>query len=212
MGKIELIKEAIEKADRLESKLEYPATDVPSFTSMKIRHLLNNLGAISTHYLECGTHKGGHFCSVIYKNNLTHAVAIDNYSEFHVNGETKEECLSNIKKYSPAKLDWALIEDDCFNVKYLAKGIFDLYNYDAQHTESSQQRAVTHFLLNMQDEFIMVVDDWSFNGVESGTRNGIKLAGLEVLFEQILITPEGEPHNDHWHNNFAVFLLKKQTA
>jgi hypothetical protein len=209
MNKIEQIKQAIEKADRLESKLEFPATEVPSFTSMKIRHLLNNLGAISINYLECGTHVGGHFCSVVYKNELNMAIAIDNYSEFYRDGETKEACAENMRKYTPDGTRYELIEDDCFLVKDLQTDYFDLYNYDAQHTESAQQRAVTHFLPNIRKEFIMVVDDWTFNGVETGTRNGIKMSNLDVLFEAVMLTPEGGLPNDHWHNGFAVFLLKK---
>jgi hypothetical protein len=89
---------------------------------------------------------------------------------------------------------------------------FDFYNYDAQHTESSQQRAVTHFVDNLADVFIMVVDDWTFNGVETGTRTGIEIAKLKIMYEWVGLTPEGEPHNDHWHNGYAVFLLQKPTT
>jgi hypothetical protein len=210
MSKIEMIKEAIEKAKRHESRLVFPATEVPSFTSIKIRHLLNNLGWISRNYLECGTHLGGHFCSVGYKNDLNEMVAIDNYSEFYREGETKELFLDNAKRYvTPSVVSWKLIEEDCFKVKDLPDDYFDFYNYDAQHTESSQQRAVSYFLPYLLNKFIMVVDDWSFPGVESGTRNGINLSGLEVLFEEILETKEGELPNDAWHNGFAVFYLKQ---
>ena len=91
----------------------------------------------------------------------------------------------------------------------MLENYFDFYNYDAQHTESSQQRAVTHFLPNLTKEFIFVVDDWSFQGVESGTRTGIRLAELEILFEEILVTPEGGEPNEYFHNNFAVFYLRQ---
>jgi len=211
MTKIDQIEEAIEKAMRRESKLTKEALEVPSMTSLNIRHLLNNLGAISKNYLECGVHLAGHFCSVIFNNkNLTEAVAIDNYSEFNKDGVTKQEALKNIEQFRPEGTMCKLVEDDCFKVKHLPFGIFDLYNYDAQHTESSQQRAVSHFLPNLTKEFIMVVDDWGFDGVERGTRNGIKLSGLEVLFERILVTPAGLEPNEHFHNNFALFLLKQK--
>lgn len=208
--KASLIVDAIEKAKRRESKLNKAALEVPSMTSLNIRHLLNNLGAISTNYLECGTHLGGHFCSVVYNNShLKDATAIDNFSEFYKDGITQKECISNMQAFTPGGVETHLIEDDCFVVDYLKKDHFDLYNYDAQHTESSQQRAVSHFLQNLKEEFIMVVDDWSFPGVESGTRNGIKLSELDILFEEILITPDGEEYNEHWHNNFAVFYLRQ---
>lgn len=218
MTKIEQIKEAIEKAKKRESKLTKEVLEVPSMTSLNIRHLLNNLGAISNNYLECGSHLGGHFCSAIFGNdNLKSAVAIDNYSEFDRDGSTRNGFLENVEKNYPKGKEfyWKLITEDCFTVKEIPtrnslNQKFDFYNYDAQHTESSQQRAVSHFLPNLTDEFIMVVDDWSFNGVESGTRKGIMLSGLDVLFEEILITPEGGEPNEHWHNSYGVFYLKQK--
>lgn len=210
MNKIEQIKIAIGKADRFESKLQGDVLDVPSLTSLKIRHLLNNLGAISTNYLEVGSHRGGTLSSVLYKNDLFTAVAIDNYSEFNHEGDTKYECLANINKYRSEETKVALIEEDCFLVKNLNESEFNMYLYDGQHTESSQQRGVTHFINNLKKYFIMLVDDWSFNGVESGTRNGIKIAGLKVLGEWIMTTPEGGLPNDHWHNGIGLFYLQKQ--
>jgi|HubBroStandDraft_3_1064219.scaffolds.fasta_scaffold08128_3 hypothetical protein len=209
MDKIEQIQTAIDMAKIHGSKLTDEALRVPGFTSIKIRHLLNNLGAISTNYLEVGSHKGATFCSACFNNPLKETVAIDNYSEFNMDGDTKAEFLDNADSFVCMETVFALIEADCFTVKDLGKSKFDLYLYDGQHTESSQQRAVTHFLPNLTDEFIFVVDDWSFSGVESGTRNGIKLAGLETLFECILETKEGERENDAWHNSLAVFLLKQ---
>ena len=55
----------------------------------------------------------------------------------------------------------------------------------------------------------MVVDDWQFEGVASGTLEGIKESGLTTLFQQIFITPKGAEHNEYWHNGYAIFLLKK---
>lgn len=211
MNKIEQIKDAITKAEKRESKLSKEALEVPSMTSLNIRHLLNNLGAISTNYLECGTHLAGHFCSVVFDNsNLKSAIAIDNYSEFNMDGITMNDALKNMATFTHVKTKQRLIEADCFQVKDLPKNKFDLYNYDAQHTESSQQRAVGHFLPNLTKEFVMVVDDWAFNGVERGTRTGIMLAGLEVLFEQVFTTPDGGEPNEFWHNAYAVFLLKQK--
>ena len=208
MGKIEQVKQAIEKAKLRQSKLTAEALMVPSMTSINIRHLLNNLGGISKYYLECGSHKGGHFCSVLFENQVKDALAIDNYSEFYKDGETKEEFLANGRKFIPDATRWYLIEQDCFTVKDLWIG-FDLFNYDAQHTESSQQRAITYFAKNMADEFILFVDDWTFNGVETGTRNGIKLAGLTTLYEEVLLTNEGQEPNEGWHNGIFVAVLKK---
>lgn len=209
MTKIEQIKEAIEKAERMESNLSQDAMEVAGFTSLKIRHLLNNLGAISKNYLEIGTHKGSHFISVLFGNKINRAVAIDNYSEFYRDGETKEYFMDKANSLIPIDTKWSLIEQDCFTVKELPEKYFDLYNFDAEHSESAQQRAVTYFPPYLTDEFIMVIDDWQFNGVETGTRMGIKLANLEILFEKIFVTNEGGEHNMAWHNGYGLFYLKQ---
>lgn len=209
MGKIEQIKDAIDMAKIHESKLTEEALRVPGFTSIKIRHLLNNLGAISTNYLEVGSHKGSTLCSACFNNPLKEAVAIDNYSEFNMDGDTKAEFLDNADNFVCMETVFSLIEADCFTVKDLDTRKFDFYLYDGGHSESEQQRAITHFTSNLTDEFILFVDDWQFNGVEIGTRMGIKLAGLEILFECALETRPGEHHNDAWHNGAYIALLKK---
>jgi len=118
MDKISKIKSAIEKAKRRESKLTDEALKVPSMTSLNIRHLLNNLGAVSNNYLECGTHLAGHLCSVLCNNdNLQNVTAIDNYSEFNKDGITKGEALKNIATFCPSETSAELIEKDCFSVK-----------------------------------------------------------------------------------------------
>src|SRR6187431_694527 len=101
MDKIGLIKKAISDATEHKSKLSKQALEVPGFTSIKIRHLLNNLGSFSKKYLEIGSHIGSHFCSVLYENKISNAVAIDNYSEFNKSGETKESFLNNAETFAP---------------------------------------------------------------------------------------------------------------
>ena len=210
MNKIEQIKNAILLADNFKSKLTKEALEVPGFTSLKIRHLFNNLGELATNYLEVGSHLGSHFVSTTFRNsNIKNAIAIDNYSEFNKEGETKEQFLKNAETFVSPETKWDLIEQDCFTVKDFPC-LFDFFNYDALHSESAQQRAITYFKDYVTDEFILYVDDFGFPGVESGTRTGIKLANLEILFEQTMVTPENGLHNDHWHNNAFVALLKKK--
>jgi hypothetical protein len=210
MDKIDQIKQAIEKAIRHESKLSPEALSVPSFTSIKIRHLLNNLGAISTNYLDCGSHLGGSYCSAVFQNNLANGVMIDNFTEFYRDGVTKEALLSNAETFTPKETAWKLIEEDCFSAKdFPAK--FDMILYDAGHSQSEQQRGVTYFKDYATDEYIFLVDDWQFNGVEEGTRTGIKLANLEVLFEEIWLTPEGAEPNMSFHNGYGIFYLKQKS-
>lgn len=203
MDKIELIKSAIEKAEREESKLDAECFKVGGYTSPKIRHLLNNLGgilAVDSKYLEIGVHRGSTFVSTLFKNNIF-GTAIDNWSEFNEDGTVKEDFLKNIEPFKDPYGSWVkFIEADCFTTS-LPKDEYDMYLYDGGHGYEEQKMGITYFLPSMKDEFILCIDDYNWEQVEKGTQDGISECGLTKLFE-IKLT-------DGYHNGFYVALLKK---
>lgn len=198
MTKINQIQEAIAKAERLESKLEPECFKIGGFTSPKIRHLMNNLGAISNIYLEIGCHRGATFVATGYKNTGHPRIAIDNFSEFD-DGTVKNEFESNCNKFLEGK--WDLHNKNCWEIDFY-HDMFDLYNYDGEHSVESQKKAITHFLPAMKDEFIMCIDDASWDDVITGTAQGLAETSVQVLFDQLLV--------DGYWNGFRVLLLKKR--
>lgn len=211
MSKIRLIEQCIENAERRISKLTPEALMVPALSSLNIRHLMNNLGSISTNYLEHGVHKGGLFCSTIYKNdNLRYVCAGDSWaSDANSEDKAREQFIDNAYDFKPSEPIFEILEGDTFD--WSSKDIMypiDLYLFDADHGEDSQCRALTHFLTVMADEFIFCVDDYDWADVKNGTERGIKETGVEVLFEKIW---KGNDHdNETWWNGYAIFLLKKK--
>jgi len=213
MSKIPVIKQCIANAENRISKLTPEALMVPALSSLNIRHLMNNLGAISTRYLEHGVHRGGLYCSTLFKNdNIIQATAVDSFESDETAGEkAMPDFLQNIKTYLP----WLsangsfLIHDKSFEfpVSWVSSPI-DLYLFDADHSEDSQCRALTHFISQMADEFIFCVDDYDWEDVRNGTERGIKETGVEILFSNVW---EGNDHdNEGAWNGYAVFLLKKK--
>lgn len=211
MKKVELIKEAIEKATRRESKLTDKALEVPALSSLNIRHLMNNLGAISTNYLEQGVHKGGLFCSTICgNNNLVLVTAIDNWESDQNNEDKAEDQFDkNSLEFISENTVQTTIKSNSFDVVVdTITNQYDLYLFDADHSEDSQCRALTYFLPALADVFIFCVDDCDWPEVTEGTLRGIKESGVEVLYEKKLV---GNNHdNEGWWNGFWVFLLKKK--
>lgn len=210
--KIKLIELALQKAHDQQSKLSPSALDVPALSSLRLRHLMNQLGSMSTHYLEHGPHKGGLFCSAIFNNkNLISATAVDCFaSDIMSEDEAMPQFLKNVENTIPVGVKFELIHKMSFDV--LPEEIrypIDLYLFDADHSEDSQCRALTHFLPAMANEFIFCVDDYSWEDVRNGTQRGIKESGVEVLFEKELIT-DTEYNNDSYWNGFYVALLKKK--
>ncbi len=215
MTKIEQIELAIEKAIKRESKITPLALSVPALSSLNIRHLMNNLGALCTKYIEVGVHRGGLFCSTICKNeNIKFAMAVDSWASDETNEEkAMPDFESNVILLRPPSLSTIICKSDAFpsvteEIKSQYHYPADLYLYDADHSEQSQCLALTYYLPLLADEVIFCVDDWDFPEVEAGTIRGLEETGVEILFSQIF---KGNDHdNDGWWNGFAVFLLKKK--
>lgn len=217
MDKITLIKDCIERAKNHQSKMDQVAWDVPALSSIKLRHLMNNLGSISTRYIECGVHISGLFSSTIRNNpNLLSATANDSF-ESDETGDIKYEpqFYANMQKCISPSTEFKMLKGDTFQMEPLdVLGPIDLYLYDAHHSYEAERRAVTHFLPAMADTFIMCKDDWQFGDVKRGTLDGITDSECEILFAQELLNQE--PYTEDEHRNmefwrgFAIFLLKKK--
>lgn len=205
----ELIKEAIARAVRCESKLAEGPMSVGGFTSTRIRHLLNNLGAISTSYFEVGSHIGSTYISAVYENELQLCggyLACDSFCEFNNDGKTKKKFIDNCDKYL---MRHELMDIDCWSLTKLhERPTTDLYLYDGAHDYESQKKAVTHFAPMMADEFIMVVDDGSWESVRRGTYDGVQAANLKIAYEQSLWNGV-DSDSDWWWNGIMVLLLRK---
>lgn len=213
MTKIDQINLAFERSERLESKLTPECFEIGGFTSPKIRHLMNNLGEISTNYLEVGVHRGATFLAAVFKNhNLETSTAVDNFSEFNENGDIRSALLNGMQKFSDRRFEvngedlipsWILLDSDCWTIPLPLHEKIDLYLYDGAHDYESQKKAITHFASTMTDEFILCVDDTDWLQVQKGTDDGIQEAGLTVVSKWLRTS------NDGFWNGFRVYLLKK---
>jgi len=213
MDKIELIKQAIENGSKRVSKLPAEQYNVPALTSLNIRHILNNIGALGTIHLECGVHKAGTYTATIAgNNNLISTTAIDSFESDERNEDkAMPQFLANAQRFMPEGTNYQFVLSDTFESfdKIESAGI-DLYMYDGDHSEESQRKALTYFKDKLADEFIFLCDDYDWPEVKKGTQDGIKEAGYEVLYDHILV---GNNHdNDGFWNGFYIALLKKPAA
>jgi hypothetical protein len=192
---------SIARADRHESKLDRAALQPRGFTSLKVRHLLNNLGSLDgLDHLEVGVHRGATFVATNYRNNLASTTAVDNWSEFAEDGVKDafvRGCASLLRPGS-----YRFLEQDCFSVTpgQIGRPI-TFYMYDGEHSHESQRRALTHFYPMLGERFIFVVDDYGWAQAKSGTEQAIGELGLRVLYQRELA--EG------WWNGLYVSVLQK---
>jgi hypothetical protein len=197
-----------ENAEKGISKIDSKIKEMDGMTGIKTRHFYNNLLTIEdSKYLEIGTWKGSSVCSAMCGNS-SKILCIDDWSEF---AGPKEEFLINFEKYKGENRA-IYIESDCFNIDINSIGKFNIYMYDGNHSYESHYKSLTYFIDSLEDEFILIVDDWNWEQVRLATNNSIKDLNLTTLWsKEIRLNDNNETTHDKdgWWNGIAVFLLKK---
>lgn len=181
----------------------------------KYRYFINNFieSLDDVRYLEVGTWAGSTTCSALYGNKAT-AVCVDNWSEF---GGPKDLFFANMDKIKSDFINFNFIEDDFNNIDYSAIGKFNVYLYDGDHSEQNQYNGVVKALPALDETFILVVDDWNWQRVRTGTWRAIEDNSLTVLNSIEIKTLQQEvwwapdlngPYSD-WHNGYFISIITK---
>ena len=210
--KLEQVRQIVFKAVRGpgRSRLSSPAIDtVGGYTSPNIRHLLNNLGEISTSYYEIGSHRGATLISATYDNyGLKSSIGCDNFSQFNEQGSPEPDFWLNCNRF--IKDRFKLFKFDCFDVKPddIAYPI-DLFFSDGSHSYQDQKRAITHMAPMLDNECVVLVDDFSWHDTNAGTMDGFKEAGLSIEFAWTLFSGnESDCGPNGWWNGLGVFVVR----
>ena len=186
---------------------------VEGITANRTRQLLNQLGKISTSYLEIGVLNGGTFCSTLDGNSLK-AYAVDYWkSETQAsNGTTniktsKQTFIDNVRQFKNDNavrlFDSHFLQVDKKQIDYI-----DMFFYDAEHSHEMTSTAVRYFSDKFRDESILIFDDANFDGVVSGAKEGIKEAGLEVIYEKLILNEMEDP--DQWWNGLYIVIIRRR--
>ncbi len=210
------VKNAIKKANNLESKLSQDIFNIEGMSGLKIRHLLNNVCELpGGNYFEIGAWKGSTFISALYKNDrLNSKIVCDTW----LSG-TKEDFLENVNTFIPES-SFFLINDDCFQIS--SSPIFtekiNIYFYDGEHSYEDQYKAFTYFNDIFDDIFIAIVDDYYWYDVRRGTEDAFEDLGYSILFEEYF-EPDLSTHPEYvqnglfdghgWWNGLYIAVIKK---
>lgn len=199
---------AIEDSDKSLSILPESILSMEGMSSRKCRHLLSNITTNLKSYIEIGSWKGSTTLSAAYNKPSLEMVAIDNWSEF--NGP-KTEFQSNLweNRYNLGS-EFTVIESDFRNINYLPKNHFQCLFYDGAHDKQSQIDAITHMSQFMADDFIFIVDDYSWQPVREGSMEGIKSSSLEIVWSTELPTTKTNDPDNYW-NGVLVSVLRKNS-
>ena len=188
--------------------------NVQGFCGRKFRLFLNNLIARldgDARYLEVGTYMGATICPVISGNTVS-AIAIDNLS-WNKEGNVAATLYNNIAVHKGQNASVTVIEKDFLEVSRELPHKFNVYFYDGDHAEKSQYDGIIWAASALDDTAIILVDDWNWSGVRSGTMNAIRDLGLQIdhlvelrtSFNNEIPTPAYG--GSDWHNGFMGVVV-----
>jgi predicted O-methyltransferase YrrM len=189
--------------------------EIPGMSGIKYRHFINNLlrSLETPRYLELGTWKGSTLCAAIGGIDNVVAVCADNYE---YGGATIEEVNSNVDRVKTETASVTILNQQFVDFDYSAHGQFDVYLYDAGHTEEEHFQAIARCEPALADTAIIIIDDWNNHGgveshIKQGTYRGFNATNLEVLYKFEVETGVNPPFPSEWHNGYGVFLVRKRT-
>jgi hypothetical protein len=207
------VRDAFQDAMALRGRLREDAFKVNGFSGRKFRMLVNNLmnEVPDARYMEIGLFHGASFCSALFKNKLR-AVGIDNWTEYGGKRQLFEENLSLFKS---ELTDVEIIEKDFRKVDYANIGKFNVLFYDGSHSEKDQYDGIKIPQPAMDDSYVMIVDDWNWDRVRSGTFNALRDSHVNIDYSvEVRTTFNGElplmrGANSEWHNGTIVAVVSK---
>jgi hypothetical protein len=192
----------------LDGNLPSIAAEIEGMTSIKIRYLLNQIVGIEENWLhlEVGCNKGATLISSLYNNLTAKGVAYEDFSE----NETKIILNENIGRYRPLIGDVNLIENDFFSVYENAPyhGKFNSFFYDGVHSLFAHKKAVEISNEICTKTYILIIDDWNWYDVRTGTWIGISyIQPKSVIYWDLSSRFNGD--KETFHNGIGLFVIEK---
>lgn len=205
--------EAFHAANKGKQNLPIWVQEMMGMSGLRYRYLINHLVRLVRDpcYLEVGSWTGSTACAAVV-NNECWVTCVDDWSLF---GGPREEFHRNIGLASGSS-QLQILEQDFRAVRFdqLAPKA-NIYLFDGPHSEVDQFDGIALALPALQDEFILVVDDFNWNEVRTGTLRAITTMGLSVSASITIRTDAAgsDPvvsfqHSD-WHNGYFLAVVKK---
>jgi hypothetical protein len=190
----------------LSSKLPPETLPLNGYSGKKGRHLVNNLAAAFTPYVEVGCFQGSTLICAAYENQ-GRIIGVDNFTDETKPGrymvENRKALLANLSTYSHVARP-SVIDGACWDLKLSG---FRCCFYDGAHAEDDHRRAITDLLPWFTQQFVFVVDDFNRDNVRAGTEEGLHLAGLLPVFH-VHLGKGATDDADGWWNGIGVYVLE----
>jgi hypothetical protein len=208
------VKNAFNRAFVTDGKLSPEILAIEGMSGRKYRLLINNLieSMDDARYLEVGVWQGSTLRSAIFRNKIK-ALAIDNWTQF---GGPYDKFFRNLAAFKGPDASVSFFESDFRKVEFSSIGKFNVYLFDGPHDRADQRDGVVLAQPALDDQFVMIVDDWNWNEVRQGTLQGIADAGVDVDFAVEVRTTIDDTHAllggqaSDWHNGYFIAACTKR--
>jgi len=199
----------------MEHQLPNHVRYMEGMSGKKYRYLINNLvrATPDARYLEIGSWAGSTACSAMWDNKVK-VTCIDNWSEL---GGPRDKFILNTQRARNPDVDFTLIENDFRAVDVSAIGKYNIYMYDGSHAEKDQYDGVFMYQPALEDEYILIVDDWNGDHVKLATERAFADLGLDIVARIDILTRRGDDvHNlitgvySDWHNGYLIAVVQKK--
>lgn len=187
--------------------------NMEGMSGRRYRRLVNNLvrSVEDPVYLEVGSWKGSTACAAIASNTLQ-AICIDDWSQF---GGPRDEFYKNIGRVAGNNYV-QVIEDDFRAVNFGGlQPKANIFLFDGPHHEADQFDGIVLALPGLQEEFVLVVDDYNWSYVRDGTSRALREKALSVICSVTIRTNSAgfEPtvwlERSDWHNGYFVAVVRQ---
>ena len=200
----------------LMSRERYPnpeLLDIDGASGRAYRTFVNSLvhNVVDPRYLEIGSWKGSTLCSAIYNNNVR-ALAIDNWSQF---GGPADEFFKNLSLFR-GRAAVSFIDMDFRAVNFSTIEKFNIYLFDGPHAEKDHYDGLVLVQPALDENFILIVDDWNWKAVRDGTFRAVDDLGLQLDFVAEIRTTLDDTHPElagktsDWHNGYCIAVCSKR--
>ena len=215
------LKTAYEFSEENNSKLPDSLFALYGQSGYQYRKFINKLVELTpdARYLEVGSWTGSTACSAMYGNNCK-VLCIDNWDPFNWDrefGSPRTKFFENINTFKNENVDIQCIESDFAVVDYSKIGKFNVYLFDGPHAERDQYLGISLAQEALDDAYILIVDDWNWEGVRNGTLAAIEIVGNKIVASIDVRTTTDNTHppeglagpTSKWHNGYFMAVIKK---
>jgi Methyltransferase domain len=202
-----------ELVDSVNKKIDL---NIPGLTSTRVQSLINSLAGKLGSYLEVGSYLGSTGAAALKDNNIK-AYFVDNWKEdvtpvtqdgINIVENKKDKFINNIRPYVKNS-DVMLFDSHMFAVNTSDIKDVKFFFYDGPHDPINTANAVQYYKDCLADTAVIIFDDANWDGVVKGAADGIKKAGLSILYSKMVLN-DIESEKDWWNGLYIVVVTKEK--